>query len=407
MKFAVAKNKHQLTKRTKKWDDINNQRKHFDSVSKKLNFKCLEDWKSAEDYRTIYAETASILVSNYRGNLKEALKAIYPNYDWEFEVSKPSGYWNNVNNVKKFLEELFISLKLEKIEDFRNVSYNTLKKYGGGPIFNTTKNFTELLRKIYPHINWNIRNKEKNYWKSTFNQRKSLEELYFKLELKSFEDWRFVPSAVFKNNGIHWVSEFYPSTENALQTLFPNYCWESFDILDRKDRLFSIQKKYLIEKKSDWYRIAISSSSRLIKYLSIVHKDQSWSQYYFRYRDKRTKQRFLYISLRSIYPNYLLLENYRHSYLTSQTTDYLLELDIYIPSLNIAFEYQGQQHFDEIPKAFAPFLLYSSRDEEKIRLCNERNISIIYVPYWWDKTTDSLISVINNYQFEKRLTFSF
>ena len=43
--------------------------------------------------------------------------------------------------------------------------------------------------------------------------------------------------------------------------------------------------------------------------------------------------------MRSILYNHKILRHYRPDWLDR------LELDIYIPSLKLAFEYQGQQHF--------------------------------------------------------------
>lgn len=69
-----------------------------------------------------------------------------------------------------------------------------------------------------------------------------------------------------------------------------------------------------------------------------------------------------------------------------------LELDIYIPSLSLAFEYQGIQHYQQVRFGLNKA---SELDEEKRRLCKEAKITLIEVPYWWDMTKRSLIEYIN------------
>ena len=68
-------------------------------------------------------------------------------------------------------------------------------------------------------------------------------------------------------------------------------------------------------------------------------------------------------------------------------------LDFYIDSLNIAIECQGEQHFKPVDfgnhgveYAEKQFRETVKRDKNKLKLCNENNISIIYINY--DDTDD-------------------
>jgi hypothetical protein len=70
-----------------------------------------------------------------------------------------------------------------------------------------------------------------------------------------------------------------------------------------------------------------------------------------------------------------------------------MELDIFIPTLSIAFEYQGIFHYKQnlvIGSAEA----VKRRDQEKRIACKQYGITLIEVPYWWKKDKESLIEMI-------------
>jgi len=70
-------------------------------------------------------------------------------------------------------------------------------------------------------------------------------------------------------------------------------------------------------------------------------------------------------------------------------------LDIFIPNLNLAFEFHGEQHFQEITSGgFSPLEFQKFRDLEKIQLCEKHAIKLIIIPYWWDNNIETLVATI-------------
>lgn len=81
-----------------------------------------------------------------------------------------------------------------------------------------------------------------------------------------------------------------------------------------------------------------------------------------------------------------------------------IELDVYVPSYRLAFEYQGMYsslvfiHWNEGIQHFR--IVYNqdnkelqdqlSRDQEKRILCEKAGITLIEVPYWWDEQEGEL-----------------
>lgn len=80
-------------------------------------------------------------------------------------------------------------------------------------------------------------------------------------------------------------------------------------------------------------------------------------------------------------------------------TGELMELDIYIPSLHLAFEYQviinfssmisnsykkDIHHFRSSWYAHMPLAEYKKRDAIKADLAAKKGITLIPIPCWWD-----------------------
>jgi hypothetical protein len=70
-----------------------------------------------------------------------------------------------------------------------------------------------------------------------------------------------------------------------------------------------------------------------------------------------------------------------------------MEFDIYIPEYNMAFEYQGEQHYHEHHYYGSPEKI-KKLDKEKKEACAEAGITLIDVPYWWDGQIPSLQATI-------------
>jgi len=74
-------------------------------------------------------------------------------------------------------------------------------------------------------------------------------------------------------------------------------------------------------------------------------------------------------------------ENVRPEWLRSDSGG-RMELDFYIPEMSIAFEIQGEQHFQYVPfmhKSYTQFLRQRQRDQQKKRICKEKGIRLIEI----------------------------
>ena len=77
----------------------------------------------------------------------------------------------------------------------------------------------------------------------------------------------------------------------------------------------------------------------------------------------------------------------------------LQRIDIFIPELKLAIEYQGKQHYEPIDffGGIEGFKRNKERDERKAILCKENNIDLIYFKYDEEINKNMLMNKLRKY----------
>jgi hypothetical protein len=100
-------------------------------------------------------------------------------------------------------------------------------------------------------------------------------------------------------------------------------------------------------------------------------------------------------SIRRLFPFVSDIQlNYKHPQFSFLESKGNMELDIFLPSASLAFEYQGHHHFKSTGLYGQPSE-YQERDKEKREVCTKSGVTLIEVPYWWDYHDDSLRATIH------------
>jgi hypothetical protein len=80
--------------------------------------------------------------------------------------------------------------------------------------------------------------------------------------------------------------------------------------------------------------------------------------------------------------------------LKNPSTGHYLELDVWVPNLKLAFEFQDAYHYTSVYYSHKPLTSVKQRDEAKQKLAKSRDQTLINIPFWWDGSKASLVASI-------------
>jgi 5-hydroxyisourate hydrolase-like protein (transthyretin family) len=117
------------------WDDVNNQKKFIDWAGKQLNIKEMTDWYNVTRKvtpRGFYFKIKDLtdvggagLMYKFKDSPSLLMSSIFPEYEWlPWRFSQvPNGFWENVQNQRKYIDWAEKQLKINEKSDWYKVSY--------------------------------------------------------------------------------------------------------------------------------------------------------------------------------------------------------------------------------------------------------------------------------------------
>ena len=405
------------------WSKKENRRNFLEDFRKIRNFP-MEMWYSirADDV----ARAGGVrLIHIYNGSLAAALMDVFPEYNWNlFKFQVPKGYWDDVNVQRKFLEEISSKLKINSLEDWYSVTNKDISRLGGSALLKRSTNLLELLKKVYPHHEWDpmkLSILPKGFWSSLDNQREFLDGIAKIFSIRSTNDWYKIRHRdIIENNGAGLLKKYNGSFFTCLRSVFPDQNWDIFKSSSSKKHLYfsernflvQVQKHFLVEQKNDWYRISQKQINKLrggptfhykltlFRSLCNNHPNEGWNFADFLRKTKKSSQRWLFVCLRILFREHVLLEEYCPPFVQFETSNIPVELDVFIPSFNVGVDYHGEQHYDDCPAVFSDVKLYKMRDLEKRDLLLDK-LNYVVVPYWWNQEAHSLKEFLSHFSLFK------
>ena len=390
--IKISKDKKYLEKKE-------NQQNFMLFLFKKLNLNHFNEWKKISK-RIIIENGGKKLIHFFNNNLQNLLFTLFP----EYKKYMKENTIEIIQYQKKIIDQISLKLNLDRPSDWLKISKFQIEKNGGKKLLIYYKNdIKKLLISLYPNEKWNFEFNQMKFkvdrisLKSIDYNKQKLIFLKEKYLIQQKKDWFRVP--LFSNE----INVF-----SALKIVYPNEKWHKIDFIYRSkkanqrllfvyiNKIFNSPLSFpspLLSNSNDNNNFNINNIKNNINNnnLNINNINNTNKNNNNNNNDNESNLELEEISSRRS-SRVWIIENYRHPYIISNIE---LEFDIFIPSLNIAFEYQGEHHFDDIPSGF-PLLEFSQlNDKVKEDLSLLHSIRLIAIPYWWDKSFTSLLSSLN------------
>ena len=387
------------------WQNENNVLQFINELKENFNLKTPNDWNLLT-FDNIISFGGTKLLQKY--SLFEIKSLGCPEGKLIFkEPPKPPGFWENKENVSKFISQLKETLNLNTIEDWNSLNLNVIISNGGSSALFNHYSLYDIKCLGFPQGKLIFEPKPIDFWDNNQNLKEFINYIQEKANLKTFTDWNSLTYLQIKNFGgsklLQKLSLFdikclgFPSGK-FLFFPKPKDFWNKENIIEF---LVKISIDYNIHSVEDFNRLAkkqiISKGGRTLcsKYskkdlIQIFSSDIMFSDVSsISERSGRSSQRWLFLQIQKLFPDEEIVEDYFHSEI-SRKTGFSIQFDIFLIKRNIAIEYHGKQHYEDIPAGFAPLEAYRKRDNEKLNICSAEGIQLIIIPYWWDNSLDSL-----------------
>ena len=299
------------------WENKENILLFFSKLKHKYNLQTPEDWNSI---------TKTQIISN--GG--RALLAKYSMYELKclacpegkLNFNNPPGFWDSKENILQFLSQLQRKYNLNTPNDWNSITYNHIQSNGGNMLL-LKYSMYDLKCMACPdedaQLNFKNPNQPPGFWDNKQNVLQFLSEFKQKYNLHTPDDWRRISKHQLKSEGGRGL---FDSKNNYLDIKI------QFDSPNKTPKFIPLSK-------------LIAGS---------VHK--------------RSSQRWLFLQIKNLFPNEEIVEDYFHSEIF-RLSGLNVQFDIFMIERNIAIEYHGKQHYEDIPQAFSNVETYQYRDLEK------------------------------------------
>ena len=396
------------------WENQENILKFLSKLKEKYNLNTPKEWDSITK-KHILSNGGRTLLNKY--SMFEIKCMGCPEGKSTFKnPPQVPGYWENKENIHKFLSGIKEKYNLNTPDDWNSITKNHITSNGGRTLLNKYS-MSEIKCMACPEGKLTFKNppQTSGYWENQENIHKFLSNIKEKYNLKTPDDWNSVTATHIQSNGGGSLLSKYSMFELKCMAcpegkLAFNKPYQSSEYWDKEENIHNffsdIKEKYNLNTPEDWKRISkhqIKSeggsglfTNKNFKKIKIKFETPNktpnfipFSKLISRSSQKRSSQRWLFLQVQKLFPQEEIVEDYFHSEI-SRISGVTVQFDIFMIERNIAIEYHGKQHYEDIPYGFSNLETYQHRDLEKEKLCSEHGVQLIVIPYWWDNKLDSL-----------------
>eukprot|EP01114_Cavostelium_apophysatum_P000308 TRINITY_DN10288_c0_g1_i1.p1 TRINITY_DN10288_c0_g1~~TRINITY_DN10288_c0_g1_i1.p1 ORF type:complete len:454 (-),score=83.12 TRINITY_DN10288_c0_g1_i1:73-1410(-) len=426
----------------------------FDLAARGLGIRHWEDWYQVTRSGAGGEGLRKILHDHFGGSLVRGVQEVYPEHDWKpwlFQGHKlPKSYWEDKDNQRDLVEHIGKQLGVRSWEDWKLISRQSFQAHAGNNLLREYpgSSLVRILSELYPEEhNWNKLQYPLSHWLQISNHRRFFEELGRKLNIKRWQDWYEVDIAkeMKRSGGDGLLQSYGGSAIEAIIISFPEHCWKVWLFVHNKvpegfweeennvsEYVRWLEKEFEIKHYTDWFSVTskkinekggatlLHKRGSLMNILPEMFPQYDWRQSWNRRELIVSKsQKALFQVVQEIFPKADIYHGYPHPNLKYSSSNKTMEFDIFIPLYQLAFEFQGEHHYGrELTLATSETSHIGSdigssmqfyegaasdgsqmlRDAEKKEACKASGVTLIEVPYWWDKKKESLVATIRKFR---------
>lgn len=421
--------------------ELNLKKRYFEHQKENLSFEDNETFKEGlKYYKELYKTFEDEYLSNYNYNVidindYEKIITVEKDYILYFYmVGHSDKLYDGIQHKAVSEEHLKILENANNNDGYMNynyiiqeLTYNNLFK------FNRTE-FYKKHNKSIAYIEFDYANLKKEYFNNDiiwFNRFKDMNQKYPKLKIQErYDNWEGIQYYFIvyelsykgiKGTGVSRTTDSLPnSMGRTLLKKYENYQYSSYNAFSFDNNWFKCMeiiteeakatqwqyvkrnnqgKKSLLAEKVEYYVVPImlkdTTTNSILAMQDEVLKNALSGKYkgfekniYDIVDYKWKSEELMFECIRRVFKNKEVIHQYRPYYLHTGTGQ--LSYDVFVCGLNIAFEYQGKQHFEpvEIFGGEENFKKGQERDKIKKELSEKNGIKLIYVNYWEDITTN-------------------
>eukprot|EP01114_Cavostelium_apophysatum_P005575 TRINITY_DN16765_c0_g1_i1.p1 TRINITY_DN16765_c0_g1~~TRINITY_DN16765_c0_g1_i1.p1 ORF type:complete len:534 (-),score=82.26 TRINITY_DN16765_c0_g1_i1:2-1603(-) len=405
------------------WDSEARQRQFFDDIAPQLPINSWKDW-----YRISHTELiergGAPLLHHFESHM-QAIIQVLREHPFQLVLFEhiPSTYWKQTSNHKEYLDSMERFLEMKTWEEWYGVNPETLLQRvpSFGTLLCRYNTHIAALMQIYPERNWNIvlfEHIPASYWNDPSRHREYLTKLGERIGIETWEDWYQVSAALIKSfGGKGLLSRYNDSHIDTITTVLDHHRWDRSnfvkvgreqwrDIEYQTRFLERLGQKFSVKVWHDWLRITkrdvVNSGGLellslyqgdLIKALSACFPQYPWNteNHPKRVGAPSKTQISIFAALQQLFPSDDVHLDLKLTSLLGVKSNF--SLDVAVPELKLAFEYQGEQHYQDLTFTGKA---QRQRDQRKRDLLKSEGITLIEVPYWRDRLIGSLVATILN-----------
>ena len=387
------------------WENQENIDNFLLKIKEKYNLNTPEDWNSITG-KHIQSNGGWGLLKKY--SMFELKCMACPEGKSMFNNPQSPGYWKNQENIDDFLLKIKEIYNLNTPEDWNSITQKQIKFNGGSTLLNKYSIFE--IKCMACAEGKSAFDNPPGYWENQENINNFLSKIKVKYNLNTPEDWNSITQKHIQSNGGSQLLSKYsmfeikcmacPEGKLQFNQKQSSGYWENQENI--QNFVSKMKQKYNLNTLEDWKRFSKTQiiqegggrlfSSKMYSKIKIkLENDEfvSFSKLISGTVQKRSSQRWLFLQIQKLFPHDEIVEDYFHSEI-SRISGYNVQFDIFMIERNIAIEYHGKHHYEDIPSGFSNVETFKHRDLEKQKLCSEHGIQLIVIPYWWDNKLDSL-----------------